>query len=136
MERHKNTKTNKHWLAFANANRCDHYSSLKEAGFVNWKKEHTNFAVGDTVYLFSSKERKVIFKTQVVGIEMRADGKYWIEKPPMQLTWRLEAVQENLGNKLNESELLQHGFKGGRSLQHPMCSNPELFSYIESQFTK
>lgn len=52
----------------------------------------------------------------------------------MQLTWRLEAVQEYEGNELNEESLMKHGFKGGKSLQHPMCNNDELFSYIEAQF--
>lgn len=132
---YKNTQ-NRQWLVFANANRCRHYDSLKEAGFVNWKKERNNFKIGDIVYLFSSTERKIIFKTQVVGDEMRKDSKYWIEKAPMEMTWRLEAIQEYSGDNLGEDVLKQHGFKGGQSLQHPMCNNPELFAFIESQFSE
>lgn len=131
-----NTRKNKKWLVFANANRCNHYASLSKAGFVSWKKDRNNFQVGDIVYLFSSVERKIIFKTIVVDDELRADGKYWVEKPPMHTTWRLEAVQEYTGDALDERHLLQHGFKGGRSLQHPMCNNPELFDFIESEFDK
>ncbi len=131
-----NTRKNKQWLVFANANRCNHYASLKEAGFVSWKKDRNNFQIGDIVFLFSSVERKIIYKTIVVGEELRADGKYWVEKPPMHTTWRLEAVQEYTGDGLQEKHLLQHGFKGGRSLQHPMCNNPELFDFIESEFDK
>ncbi|MCM1505238.1 MAG: hypothetical protein NC127_08585 [Muribaculum sp.] len=125
---------NRHWLVFANAQRCRHYESLKEIGFINWKKERNNFKKGDIVYLFSSKERKIIFKTEVTCTEFRKDGKYWIENPPMQLTWRLKAIQEYTGNNLDEESLKKHGFKGGGSLQHPICNNDELFHYIESQF--
>lgn len=84
--------------------------------------------------MFSSAERKIIFKTEVIGIEERADSKYWIEKAPKDITWRLRAIQEYKGDALDEDSLMQHGFKGGRSLQHPMCNNPELFEYIEEQF--
>ncbi len=52
------------------------------------------------------------------------------------MTWRLKAIEEYTGEKLDESVLKLHGFKGGKSLQHPMCNNPELFAYIESQFEK
>ncbi|MBJ2183370.1 MAG: hypothetical protein JFR38_02535 [Muribaculaceae bacterium] len=109
---------------------------MKEAGFISWKRERNNFAIGDIVYIFSSKERKIIFKTEVVAEELRADGQYWIEKPPMHMTWRLNAVEEYTGVELDESTLKLHGFKGGKSLQHPMCNNPELFAYIESKFVK
>lgn len=40
--------------------------------------------------VFSSKERKIIYKTEVVAEELRADGNYWIETPPMHMTWRLK----------------------------------------------
>lgn len=127
-------ETPKHWLVFANANRCDHYKALKELGFVSWKKERNNFKIGDVVYVFSSLERRIIYKTKVVKEEMRADMLYWKEPAPMHQTWRLEAVEEYVDNKLHETQLKEHGFKGGRSLQHPMCNNKELFDYIESQF--
>jgi len=136
MRKSINNRGSKHWLVYANASRCNHYASLKEAGFISWKRERNNFAIGDIVYIFSSKERMIIFKTEVVAEELRADGKYWIEKPPMHLTWRLKALEEYIGDSLDESTLKSHGFKGGKSLQHPMCNNPELFAYIESQFAK
>lgn len=136
MRKNYSDKGNRHWLAFANATRCKHYESLKVAGFISWKKERNNFKIGDGVYLFSSKERRIIFKTRVVCEEMRADGDFWIEVPPMHMTWRLEAVQEYMGDNLNEDKLMQYGFKGGRSIQHPMCNNPELFSYIEARFSE
>ena len=136
MRKNINNREPKHWLVYANASRCNHYASLKEAGFISWKRERNNFAIGDIVYVFNAKERKIIYKTEVVAEEMRADSKYWIEQPPMHMTWRLKAIEEYTGNSLDESSLILHGFKGGRSLQHPMCNNPELFAYIESQFEK
>ena len=137
------TNENRTWLAFANENRCNHYACLKEKGFISWRKERNNFQVGDIVYLFSSKERKIIFKTVVVGEEPRADKEYWNENAPDDLTWRLELLDEYTGDLLNESTLIRHGFKGGRSLQHPMCDKcdkpyrpdkQKLFDYIKSQF--
>ena len=123
---------NKYWIAFANAKICNHYKSLVEQGFINWRKSRTNFKVGDIVFLFSSVERRIIFKTTVTGIEPRKDHAYWLVQPQMQETWRLEAVEENITDKLYEEDLIQHGFKGGRSLQHPMCNNMELIEYIKS----
>lgn len=134
MKTSSDNHINRHWLVFANAKRCNHYASLVETGFISWKKARNNFTIGDIVYVFSSAERKIIFKTEVIGIEERADSKYWIEKAPKDITWRLRAIQEYKGDALDEDSLMQHGFKGGRSLQHPMCNNPELFEYIEEQF--
>lgn len=130
----KNTnRETKHWLVYANALRCNHYASLKEAGFISWKRERNNFAIGDIVYVFSAKENKIIFKTEVVAEEMRADGEYWIEEPPMHMTWRLKAVEEYTGDSLDKATLKAYGLK---SLQRPMWNKPELFAYIESQFEK
>ena len=134
MIRYNNIKKNKQWLVFANASRCNHYASLKESGFISWKKERNNFAIGDIVYIFSSVERKIIFKTEVICEEMRSDQKYWIETPPMHMTWRLKVIQEYIGDDLNELTLKKHGFNGGKSLQHPMCNNPKLFEFIASRF--
>ena len=49
-------------------------------------------------------------------------------------TFKLELVEEYNGDALSETKLLEHGFHGGRSLQHPMKNNPELFEYIQKQF--
>ena len=133
MRKNINKRESKHWLVYANASRCKHYASLKEAGFINWIRERNNFSIGDIVYIFSSKEDKIIFKTEVVGEEMRADGEYWIEQPPMHMTWRLKAIKEYRGNSLDKATLKLYGLK---SLQRPMWNKPELFAYIESQFEK
>lgn len=124
----------RYWLVFANANRCNHYKALKESGFINWKKNRVNFSIGDVVYLFSSKERKIIYKTVVTGTEIRKDGQYWVEKAPIEETYRLEALEEYTGDALSETMLMEHGFKGGRSLETPSYRNKELMDYIKSQF--
>lgn len=88
MRKENSNRETKHRLVYANASRCNHYASLKEAGFISWKREGNNFAICDIVYILSSNERKIIYKTEVVAEELRADSKYWIEEPPMHMTWR------------------------------------------------
>lgn len=126
----------KNWIVFANANRCNHYKALKEIGFINWAKARNfKFEIGDIVYIFSSKERKIIFKTIVVADnESRRDSKYWVEETPRDITYRLEADKEYTGDMLSESQLMKYGFKGGRSLQTPQYKNTKLVTYISEQF--
>ena len=75
----------------------------------------------------------IIYKTEVIAEEMRANGKYWIQKPPMHMIWRLEAVEEYTGDSLDEATLKLYGLK---IIQRPMWNKHELFAYIESQFEK
>ena len=93
------------------------------------------FDVGDIVYLFMSDERKVRFKMRVTAKNCkREDSDFWIEKAPDDITYKLDLLGEYKGNVLDESELLGHGFKGGRSLQIPNCNNKALIGYIKSIF--
>lgn len=62
------------------------------------------------------------------------DSDFWIEKAPDDITYKLKLFSEYKGNALDESELLKHAFKGGRSLQTPICNNMTLFNYIKSVF--
>ena len=129
-------KSNRSWLVFANEDICDHYKSLNEAGFISWKRNDRRYKMreGDIVYIFSSTERKIIYKTEIVCSEKRADSRYWKTTPPNDITWRLKSVQEYNGQALDEPTMKLKGFKGGGSIQTPMCNNPELFEYIENQF--
>ena len=91
--------------------------------------------VGDIVYLFMSNTRNVRFKTQVVADNCkREDSEYWLEQAPTDITFRLKLVAEYSGDQLNESVLIKHGFKGGRSLQTPSYKNENLMDYIKSIF--
>ena len=108
--------------------------ALPICGFISWVNT-ANFEVGDIVYLFMSNTRNVRFKTQVVADNcQREDSEYWLEQAPADITFRLKLVAEYSGDQLNESVLIKHGFKGGRSLQTPSYKNENLMDYIKSIF--
>lgn len=128
---------NKNWLVFANRDKYHHAEALHGLGFINWQ-EGKNFKmnIGDYVYLYVSNERRVQFKTQVVDIHSeRQDDKYWLEPVPHGPTYKLEFRDEYKGKELNEDILHKHKFKGGGSIQHPICKKT-LLDYIESIFAK
>lgn len=123
------------WMVFANETKCNHAKALRELGHISWRQNRVRFAIGDIVYLFMSDERCVRFKTIVVAANQeRSDNMYWNGVAPKDKTYKLEFVEEYEGNALCETQLLEHGFNGGRSLQHPMKNNPELFEYIQEHF--
>lgn len=131
----KNNNTNRNWLVFANRSKCDHAKALKELGFINWKMGKTLMNIGDTVYLFMSDERRIRFKTEVVAKNcIREDSIYWNLPSGDDETFKLNFVAEYTGNELDEKFLEGHGFKDGRSIERPMCNNPELFQYINEVF--
>lgn len=127
---------NRTWLAFASVKRCRHADAIHTLGFINWRMgKNIRFDIGDIVYLFMSDERKVRFKMRVTAKNCkREDSDFWIEKAPDDITYKLDLLSEYKGNALDESELLGHGFKGGRSLQAPNCNNKAIIDYIESIF--
>lgn len=84
---------------------------------------------------FMSDERCVRFKTIVTAANQdRGDSEYWKDVAPADKTFRLDFVKEYEGTALYELKLIEYGFHGGRSLQHPMKNNPQLFEYIQKQF--
>lgn len=124
---------NTKWLAMANPKRCNHTKSLHEQGFISWKQNRTRFELGDIVFLYINGA--VRFKTVVEAkVDHREDSHYWIEKAPQQPTYRLRLVKESDGSQLHEKDLEQYGFKGGRSLQHPLKGNKALLEYISNIF--
>ena len=128
-------KNNRTWLVFANEDKCNHILSFEEQGFISWVENKIKFALYDTVYVFVSSERRIRYKTKVVAVNCRrGDAKYWKGIAPNDTTSMLQLVQEFSGNELDELILLSYGFKGGRSIQTPMCNNTELFEYVESVF--
>lgn len=125
------------WLVFANKSKCNHAKALQELGYISWRQDRVRFAIGDIVYLFMSDERCVRFKTIVTAANQeRGDSAYWNGAAPKDKTFKLELLEEYTGDALSETKLFEHGFHGGRSLQHPMRNNPELFEYIEEQFNR
>lgn len=130
-------KPNRRWLVFANNEKCNHGRSFAEQGFVSWNPHRRKFAIGDTVYLFFSQDRAVRVKAEVVEVGVpRADKAYWNVTPPDDKTCKLQLVAEYDGDALNESVLKEHGFKGGGSIELPLCGNTQLLDYIEEQFIK
>lgn len=125
-------KPPKKWLVFANRNMWHHAEALHEIGFINWTMYRVNFSIGDLVYLFMSDERRIRFLTRVTADNCeRGDWAYMVYKEnTYPLTYKLELVAEAMDEELKEDNLLNHGFKGGRSLQSPIHNNPKLFEYI------
>ena len=123
------------WLAFANRKRCRHADAIHALGFISWRMGRARFAIGDVVYLFMSDERCVRFKMVVTEENCkRGDQKFWVEKAPNDITYKLELLKEYNGTMLSEQELCKHDFKGGRALEVPNCNNTKLISYIQSIF--
>ena len=128
-------KCNRTWIAFANRNSCRHADAILNLGFISWRMGRARFALGDIVYLFMSDERCVRFKMVVTAEhQVRQDKDLWIEKAPNDKTYKLELLEEYNGSQLAEAVLLQHGFKGGKSLEIPNCNNLQLIKYIKSIF--
>ena len=126
-----------YWLVFANRKYANHAESFRRIGLVSWKQERNRFQIGDIVYVFVSDERCVKFKAIVTAKDVkREDAAFWNVIAPMHDTYRLSLEAEYEGEGLDESTLKKYGFKGGRSLQHPMklANHPELQTYIQSQF--
>lgn len=110
-------------------------NAINTLGFISWRMGRARFAIGDIVYLFMSDERYVRFKMIVTAENCkREDKEFWIEKAPNDRTYKLELLAESNRSRLTESDLLQHGFKGGKSLEIPNCNNMELINYIKSVF--
>lgn len=126
---------NRTWIAFANKKRCRHADAINNLGFISWRMGRAHFAIGDIVYLFMSDERYIRFKMIVTAENCeREDKDFWVEKAPDDRTYKLKLLAESDRSQLTESDLLQHGFKGGQSLEIPNCNNSELISYIKSIF--
>lgn len=128
---------NRRWLVYANESNCKHSKAFAEIGYVSWNPHNRKFREGDIVYMFLSTDRSVRFKTVVSAVNVpRTDQKYWNFTPSNTPTCKLDFVAEYNGELLNEEELKKNGFKGGGSIELPMCGNKELLDYIEEIFTK
>lgn len=133
----KNHYFSRTWIIFANREKCRHSDAIHETGSIYWSMKSANFSVGDTVYLFLSNERRIAFKMKVTAENViRQDVSYWTVPVSGDKTFHLELEKEYFGNELNEAVLNKHGFKGGKSIERPMCNNVELNLYVQSVFDK
>lgn len=133
------------WLAFANSKKFDAISCFRELGHSNWKMGTRHFSVGDIVYFYVSSERKVMFKTRVVAINLYQDvwddDIYWSDKEREKAKGKqrmiLDNIEEYHGEELNEESLRQFGFPEKKSsLQQPVYGGgySECIKYIKSKF--
>lgn len=130
------SESNRTWLIYANRNKCNHADAIHNLGFISWAMgTKYKFAIGDTVYVFMSDERRVRFKmlVELEGVK-REDNIYCISLSNDDITYRLRFVAEYNGNLLNENELVKRGFKGGRSIEKPSCRKGEYIDYIKFVF--
>lgn len=129
-------KGNRTWLVFANNGKFRHADAIKELRFIDWRMSRNfRFSLGDIVYVYMSAEQSVRFKMIVTTENCeRADSEYWMDKVPAGKCYRLELLEEYGGTLLCNEELKKHGFLGGRSIEHPCCSNAALLEYISSVF--
>lgn len=135
MPTHTHNSQTKTWIAFANSDKCNHAAAFSQLHFICWTMNGVKFKPGDIVYLFSSDTRSIRFKGEVVAANIpRQDGRFWIMSPPNDMTYKVKLLNTYNGTMLNERHLLQHGFNGGRSLQHPIYKNKQLIDYVTSIF--
>lgn len=131
------------WLISANPNRYMHRAAFEKWGHIDWRQK-ANLDVGDTVYIYASRNEAIIkYKTVVTKnnmdfSEIDDDESFWIEKPDndreeMKYS-RLKLLKIIDSDRLKLEFLLKHGLKNAP--QHPMKLNGELLKYIESQESK
>ncbi len=134
----------KRWLAFANTTKFDAISCFHELGRSYWKMGTRLFSVGDIIYFYVSSERKVMFKTQVVAINLYKskwdDDQYWSEKERKKakgkMRMELILVGKYNGKKLDEDILRTYGLPEKKSpLQQPVYKSfKECIQYIDKVF--
>ena len=136
IENKEMSELNRTWLIYANEKKCNHAEAIHNLGYISWAMgTKYKFAIGDTVYVFMSDERRVRFKmlVELEGVQ-REDCFYCISLSNDDITYRLRFVAEYNGNRLNENELVKRGFKSGRSIEKPSCKKGEYIDYIKFVF--
>lgn len=127
------------WLISANPNMFDHDAAFRKWGYCDWI-QFGNIEVGDTVYLYASKQCGYIkFKTEVIKNNMRfeqidKDDSLWLDTHDLKRQEakysRLKLVKCIDENKLTLSRLRLHGLKNAP--QRSKKLEGELLNYIKS----
>ena len=128
------------WLISANPNMFNHSAAFAKWGFVDWM-QFANYEVGDTVYIYASKQEGIIrYKTLVVKNnlsfdEIEQEDSFWLDthnlKREKMMYSRLKLVKRLDNYKLKLPFLKAHGLKNAP--QRAKKLDGELLSYIESQ---
>ena len=151
----KNTvKNSRRWIitsAVTGAKGYNIFKASEELNYIWWRRSgaSTNIHVGDTVYMYVGKPySKIMFKflctdenKNLAIEEIEKNNKYW-NKPELNPIekrdyFKIEKVQFINDEKLHLRCLQNLNFVHG-NIQGSMKSdnNPELFEYIEMQFSK
>ncbi len=127
------------WLISANPNMFDHDAAFRKWGYCDWI-QFGNFEIGDTVYLYASKQYGFIkFKTEVIKNNMKfeqidKDDSLWLDTHDLKRQEakfsRLKLVKRIDDNKLTLNRLRLHGLKNAP--QRSKKLDGELLKYIES----
>lgn len=135
---------NKVWLAFANTRKFDAINCFRNLGRSYWKMGTRKFAIDDIIYFYVSSERKVMFKTKVVAINLLsrewADDPYWAEeerkKSAGKKRMELILIDEYNGQMLNDEVLRGYGLPEKKSsLEQPVYNSlTDCIDYIRMVF--
>ena len=128
------------WLISANANMYNHSAAFAKWGFVDWM-QFANYEIGDTVYIYASKQEGIIrYKTVVIKNnmsidEIEQDDSFWLDTHDLRRSdmeySRLKLVKRLDNYKLKLPFLKMHGLKNAP--QRAKKLEGELLAYIESQ---
>ena len=126
----------------------DHKACFNEYGQIYWR-QHKNFKVGDTGYIYFSKPRQeVVFKFEVTACElpyseeMAVDKKFYKKDSDFEQLkehnriFIAKLLDESVSGKLTLSNMLKNGLKSAPlgPLNLSDKSFKELMDYIESNF--
>lgn len=143
-----NIREHKVWMISASSKFFDHKACFKEFGQIYWK-QHKNFKVGDTGYIYFSKPRQeVVFKFEVTACdlpysdEMAVDKKFYkresdfIQLKEHNRIFIAKLLEESVSGKLTLSNMQKNGLKAAPlgPLNLSDKSFEKLLAYIESNF--
>ena len=127
------------WLISANPNMFNHDAAFRKCGYCDWI-QFGNFEIGDTVYLYASKQCGYIkFKTVVIRNNMKfnqidKDDSLWLDTHDLKRQEakysRLKLVKRIEDNKLTLNRLRLYGLKNAP--QRSKKLDGELLKYIEN----
>ena len=133
------------WLAYANTNKFDAITCFRTLKHSNWKMGSRHFSEGDIIYFYVSSEKKVMFKTRVIAINLYQeawdDDEFWSEKERRKAKGKsrmiLNLLGEYEGDALDEDRLRLYGMPEKKSsLQQPVYGGNllECINYIRENF--
>lgn len=127
------------WLISANPNMFDHDAAFRKWGYCDWI-QFGNFEIGDTVYIYASKQcgyikfKTVVIKNNTKFDQIDKDDSLWLDTHDLKRQeanyCRLKLVKHIENNKLTLNKLRLQGLKNAP--QRSKKIEGELLKYIES----